>query len=99
MSIWEYIILFLSVILGGGIALLIKRNNPRILRMSLSFSGAYILGIAALHLMPVVFANNESAPGLWMLAGFFIQLLLRLDVVARVCPESCLFLCDHHIAR
>ncbi len=76
MSSWEYIILFLSVILGGGIALLIKRNNPRLLRMSLSFSGAYILGIAALHLMPVVFAGQTAAPGFWILAGFFIQLLL-----------------------
>jgi len=45
--------------------------------MTLSFSGAYILGISVLHLMPVAFSSGEHDTGLWVLAGFFAQLLLE----------------------
>lgn len=43
----------------------------------LSFGGAYILGITVLHLMPGVFASGKHETGLWVLAGFFVQLLLE----------------------
>ncbi|MEK7255420.1 MAG: ZIP family metal transporter, partial [Bacteroidota bacterium] len=42
-----------------------------------SFSGAYILGIAVLHLMPWAFNGGSPSAGLWVLAGFFVQLLLE----------------------
>ena len=77
MSTWEYLLLFLSVLLGGGIALVLRRNRPDALRLLLSFSGAYILGIAALHLLPAIFSSGEKTTGLWLLLGFFVQLLLE----------------------
>ncbi len=76
MTIWGYLLLFLSVIVGGGIAFYVQKNNKNILQMVLSFSGAYILGIAVLHLMPFVFEGHNHTVGLWILGGFFVQLLL-----------------------
>ena len=77
MSIWEYIVLFLSVLLGGSIAMYVRQNNRNALRLILSFGGAYILGITVLHLMPSVFSSDSPHIGLWVLGGFFIQLILE----------------------
>ncbi|MEM9824486.1 MAG: zinc/iron permease, partial [Bacteroidota bacterium] len=75
MNIWEFVVLFLSVILGGGLALYLQKNNRQTMQLMLSFSGAYILGISVLHLMPTVFNGTVTHVGLWILVGFFIQLL------------------------
>ncbi|MEZ5056119.1 MAG: ZIP family metal transporter [Saprospiraceae bacterium] len=44
----------------------------------LSFSGAYLLGLTALHLLPEAFHDNGYSVGYWILAGFFLQLILEL---------------------
>ncbi len=77
MTFWQYIFLFLSVLLGGGIAFIVKKNNREVLQIMLSFSGAYILGITVLHLIPTVFYEAGRTTGLWVLLGFLIQLLLE----------------------
>ena len=77
MTLIEYIFLFLSVVLGGGIAFYLKKSNKEILSLVLSFSGAYILGITVLHLMPGTFHNASSMQGLFVLLGFSIQLFLE----------------------
>jgi len=78
MEYWEYIILFLSVVIGGGVAFFIKNYKPSTLQMLLSFVGAYVLGITVLHLLPGVYQEHDHFIGLWVLAGFFIQILLDL---------------------
>ncbi len=77
MSVAEYIILFLAVLVGGGVALYFQKIKARYLGFLLSFSGAYILGIAMLHMMPIAFQHADANPGLWILIGFFVQLLLE----------------------
>lgn len=77
MVVWQYMLLFLTVLAGGGVAFLIKKYNPANLKLVLSFSGAYILGISILHLMPGVYAQSDTRAGLWILLGFFIQLMLE----------------------
>ncbi len=77
MTFWEYLILFLVVLLGGGIAFYFKPRNKATLQLVLSFSGAYLLGISVLHLMPGVFAGGDQFVGLWILLGFFIQVFLE----------------------
>ena len=77
MDFWQYIVLFISVILGGGLALLVKKNDRVIMQWVLSFAGAYILGISVLHLMPMVFGVGSPNIGIWVLAGFFLQLFLE----------------------
>ncbi len=78
MEIWEYSILFLSVIIGGGLAFFTKKYNPNVLQMILSFVGAYVLGITVMHLLPGVYYEADHSIGLWILGGFFIQIILEL---------------------
>ncbi|WP_157974249.1 ZIP family metal transporter [Lewinella sp. IMCC34183] len=77
MTLWQYALLFSTAILGGGIALLGDERFRRALPVLLSFSGAYLLGIAALELIPDVFGEGSTTAGLWLLLGFFVQLLLE----------------------
>lgn len=77
MSVFEYLVLFFTVILGGGMAFFVPSGNRKWLQLVLSFSGAYILGITVLHLMPGIFNTPSETMGLWILLGFFIQLFLE----------------------
>ena len=71
MSLWEYILLFSSVLIGGSAGFFFKKDQGHLLQLVLSFSGAYILGITVLHLMPEVYKGGNHQVGLWILGGFF----------------------------
>ena len=78
MSLLHYLLLIFSVLIGGGIAFAIKTHNQKNLQMVLSFSGAYVLGITVLHLMPSIYSHESSSSiGLWVLGGFLLQLILE----------------------
>ena len=77
MLIWEYLLLFLSVIIGGGLALVIKNYQKTLVKLIIPFTGAYILGITVLHLMPIVYSQGSHETGLYILLGFFIQIILE----------------------
>lgn len=77
MSFWEYALLFFSVLAGGWLSFRFSDRGRNLLKYALSFSGAYILAITVLHLMPGVFEQAEHSAGLWILGGFFAQLLLE----------------------
>lgn len=77
MSLLEYLILFLTVITGGWLSFRYSNLSDQWLKLTLSFSGAYIMGITVLHLMPGVFEQGGHNAGVWVLAGFFTQLLLE----------------------
>src|SRR5204863_4343598 len=47
------------------------------LKLLLAFSGAYLFALAILHLIPEVYAGNDLRVGWFILAGFFIQILLE----------------------
>jgi zinc transporter ZupT len=76
MAIWQYIVLFSTVFLGGLSSFMFKDHSKTNLSLILSFSGAYIIGISALHLIPETFVGGDSKLGLWLLLGFFGQLAL-----------------------
>jgi len=78
MPIWKYVLLFAVVLISGGLAMLVKRQHQQTLRLVLSFSGAYILGITVLHLLPELFHHTSKVGvSLWILVGFLAQLLLE----------------------
>jgi zinc transporter ZupT len=77
MAFWEYALLFLAVLAGGALAFPFRRTAKPALLLLLSFSGAYLLGITVLHLLPGAFSEPQASPGYWILAGFFVQLLLE----------------------
>jgi zinc transporter ZupT len=77
MNFLQYSILFFSLLIGGGSAFFFKKNSGQYLQLILSFSGAYIIGITALHLIPETFHHGEAMLGAWLLLGFFGQLVLE----------------------
>ena len=72
-----YFLLIGVVLLGGFLVYFLKEKITGSLKYLLAFSGAFMLGIAALHLIPEVYANHESYIGIFVLLGFLIQLILE----------------------
>lgn len=77
MALWEYLLLFACVFLGGALAFQLHNKARAVLKLVLSFTGAYLLSITVLHLMPGAFSIPGASAGLWILAGFLVQLLLE----------------------
>jgi len=67
-----YFALIIPVIIGFGLVQLIKPNSKQ-LQLFLSFSGAYLLSITVLHLIPEVFETQKKNIGLFILLGIVLQ--------------------------
>ncbi len=72
----SYLALILSVIIGFAIVIVIKPKT-KIIQLLLSFSGAYLLSITVLHLIPEVFENSQKNIGLFILLGIVFQTILE----------------------
>jgi zinc transporter ZupT len=73
----SYLLPFLGSLVGMGIAYYVTPRTPERLKLILSFSGAFLLGIIILHLIPQVFSETNSQAGLWIIAGLILQILLE----------------------
>jgi zinc transporter ZupT len=71
-----YLILFLSVIISGLTVLFVKISSKN-LKLILSFSGAYLFAISVLHLIPELYSSGNNNIGIYILIGFFAQILLE----------------------
>lgn len=81
-----YLVLIASVLLGAGLVSIFKPKQNAV-RLLLSFSGAYLLAITILHLLPEVFGPtdhghmHDAVPartvGIFILAGLLIQSILE----------------------
>jgi zinc transporter ZupT len=67
---------FLLPLLAGGVVHRIEPNE-RWLRLLLSFSGAFLLGVAVLHMLPELYEEGGAGVGLWLLGGFLLQTVLE----------------------
>ncbi len=72
-----YVSLLCTVLAGGGIVLLLRPSLNKNLKLLLSFSGAYLLAISVLHLIPEVYDSPAAHIGVYVLVGFLLQLLLE----------------------
>ena len=71
-----YLILFFSVIIGSLSVLFIKPKKI-LTQILLAFSGAYLLSITILHLLPHVYENHSHNIGLYILFGILMQSILE----------------------
>jgi zinc transporter ZupT len=74
---FEYLLLFAIIFLSGWSFLLFGKNNELILKLSLSFSGAFLFTISIIHLIPSLFQHSGKEIGYFILAGFFIQIVIE----------------------
>ncbi|WP_129716603.1 ZIP family metal transporter [Pedobacter sp. SYP-B3415] len=78
MEIWKFLILFFSAFLGGIAIFLVKSDKSALLKLILSFSGAYLFAITVLHLIPEAYSGTDSEEiGIFILIGFLFQVLLE----------------------
>ncbi|HSZ24775.1 MAG TPA: ZIP family metal transporter [Cytophagaceae bacterium] len=72
-------VLLITTLLAGLAVLLIPKLNIHKFRMLLSFSGAYLFSITVIHILPELFheAANMRLTGAYVLAGFFLQMILE----------------------
>lgn len=73
-----YLVLVLTVLISGGLIFLFKADDQRVLKFLLAFSGAFLIGITFLKLIPEVFAEPAMFTGVFVLLGFLLQLMLEL---------------------
>src|SRR5262245_9632789 len=78
----DYLILLSSIVLGALTVFGFKLHEPKHVKLLNAFTGAFLLSLTLLHLLPELYDfhhNGASSPlvlGILMLAGFFIQLAL-----------------------
>jgi zinc transporter ZupT len=69
--------IFFTSILSGWVAYKVRLKNLYWIRISMGFSGAYLLSVAILHLLPEVFEHEQKFIPFFVLGGFFIQLIIE----------------------
>jgi len=71
-------LLFASVIAGAIIVETFNIKKSKNIQLPLTFSGAYLLAVSVLHLIPELYTHNTTDNiGLFILGGFLIQILLE----------------------
>jgi zinc and cadmium transporter len=83
----DYLLLLSSIGLGAGTVFWLKLYDARHIKLLNAFTGAYLLSLTVLHLLPELYhahgsATNEGALliGTLILAGFFAQ--VGLDIIS-----------------
>jgi len=77
MSFTYSLLLFIITFTGGSIPLWSRKLNDNAMQYLLAFSGAFLLSMTFLHLLPETFEEIGSKAGIFLLAGFFIQLFIQ----------------------
>lgn len=76
---FNIVVLMATAIFGGLLAFRFKLSDKKNFDLALAFSGAYLFGITLVHIIPELFVSSSSPfrAGVFLLAGFFIQVLLE----------------------
>mgnify|MGYP006075137849 FL=1 len=74
----SYILLILAVILGATVVFILKPSK-KFVQLLLAFSGAYLLSVTVLHLLPEVYieGNDFKIIGIYILIGILLQSILE----------------------
>lgn len=80
-----YIIPFLSVVFGYGIANILEPKNKKNLKLLLAFSGAFLLALTVSHLLPEIYTKVTSSHsdhphntiGIFITIGIVFQIVLE----------------------
>lgn len=74
------VVLFLTVVFSGWLVRFFPQRKQYWLKIILAFSGAYLFTLTIIHILPDVLlsAADPHQVGYYVLAGFFLQLVLEL---------------------
>jgi zinc transporter ZupT len=73
----NYLLPFLSVLIGYGVALFLQPKNKKNLKLLLAFSGSFLLSLTVVHLLPEVYQSHEQSIGIYIMVGILFQIILE----------------------
>lgn len=73
----NYLLPLISVLLGYGVALFVKPNSKKSLKLLLAFSGSFLLSLTVMHLLPEVYKSQKSSIGVFIMVGILFQIILE----------------------
>ena len=73
----NYFLPLLSVLLGYGIALFVKPESKKRLKLLLAFSGSFLLSLTVMHLLPDVYKADNETIGVFIMVGILFQIILE----------------------
>jgi zinc transporter ZupT len=73
-----YLVLFITVMGSGSLIFVLKTGDPKIQKLLLAFSGAFLIGISFLKLIPEIFSSPARNAGLFIILGYLVQLGLEM---------------------
>jgi zinc transporter ZupT len=76
MQFWWLFLLFFLPFLGGVIGLIVQKEKTAELKLFLAFSGAFLISITLLNLIPEVYERKGAEAGYFVLGGFFLQIII-----------------------
>jgi zinc transporter ZupT len=71
-----YALQIAAVLFGLGLIALFNLSSPKRIKLLLAFSGAYLFSIVIIHFLPELFEHGGAEVGVFILAGFLLQILL-----------------------
>jgi zinc transporter ZupT len=77
MTLLPLIILFLALPLSAGAWVRFRTTDTAHIKLLLAFSGAFLLGVTVLHMLPELYGGQEAHVGPWILCGFMLQVVLE----------------------
>lgn len=75
--LYPNILLLLVTFVAGLLAMRLKWVDEKRMNLLLAFSGSFLLSITFLHLIPETIQDQGSSAGIYLLIGFFLQLLIQ----------------------
>lgn len=72
-----YLLPFLSVILGYGLAIGFQPKKKKSLKLLLAFSGSFLLSMTVIHLLPEIYRTQNPNVGLYIMLGILLQIILE----------------------
>ena len=70
--------LIISVLFGGLLVSYLKTNYKKYtIKLTLAFSGGFLLAIVFCHLLPDLYQHDFETTGFYILLGFLVQLILE----------------------
>ncbi|MDG1850273.1 MAG: ZIP family metal transporter [Flavobacteriales bacterium] len=72
-----YLVLIASVVVGVLLVQFVKDLKGNAIKLLLAFSGAYLFAISIFHLLPEIYTGDGKRIGLFVIAGFILQIVLE----------------------
>ncbi len=76
MSFWTLFILFVFPLCGGILAAFNKEEKSLQLKLFLAFSGAFLISVCTLNILPEIYSKTDMSVGYFVLIGFFLQIVI-----------------------